>query len=558
MVTIWKCSMIKRNRLIIITFICLFAGNLTSLAGDRTEREMLSIAKSRLEGLAKTNRAAAANIKIKKLMDKAGYCVYGSDQSGFVVVSRNDFQMPVLGYSSSKFDSNNMPCGMKWWLDAVDIAANTHNNVAARAGYTVVEPLLKTKWDQIDPYNFLTPEIEGSHTLTGCVATAMAQIMKYYEYPAKGKESGYYTLGDNDGHVIEPVQYTYAWDKMLDSYADVTLTDEIRTPIAQLMKDCGVASYMNYRTDASGTQLQYAAHGFAINFSYDSLALQCYPRDFFEDSEWMGMIYNELSNGRPILYSGSGSKGAHAFIFDGVDTDGLIHVNWGWGGGAEGYFDISSLTPSVGYTSYDFNENQDMVLGFRCNPEPTTDEKYESFWIIQGDYSVEFKSRLMTFSADKFFNYHFLTFYGLLGVFIESTDGHPENNQYVAVTDNTLGAQATFWGMENISKQKIISKLQPGEYRVYFASKANQEDTPKAIKSVGGAVGYTLTVDESETMTLSASKSPIVTAISNVKKASSANESTSYFDLQGREVNGSTKGLIIRRQGDEVKKVIVR
>ena len=548
--------MIKTSRLIIITSLCLLAGNNTSLAGERTEREMLSIAQRHLQGVSSSHKAPAQGA-IEKLLERSVYNVYGSDQAGFVVVSKDDTRKEVLGYSDSKFDASQMPCGLKWWLEAADaVASGVSSPKGAPASYTVVDPLLSTKWDQGDPYNFLVPQINGTHAPTGCVATAMAQIMYFYKYPSAGTGTGYYQIGDNEGRVTEPVANTYEWDQMLDSYKGVALTDEIRTPIGKLMKDAGLASHMHYMLEGSGTHTQYAGYGFSVNFAYDSLALRCYSREYYEETEWMDMLYSELANGRPILYSGvDAATGGHAFVFDGVDANGLIHVNWGWSGEANGYFDIADLNPMVAHTvTYHFNKEQEMLFGFRCNPEPTADESYESLWYLAGDYTVSIKSRMVSFTANEFYNYHFLTFYGTLGIVIESTDGHPENDRYIAMTGLDFDAKATFWGLKTMTNSKIIDKLQPGSYRVFFASKAAQESRPTPVRSAGGAVGYTMTVDDNGTPTLSSEKQPLLpTAISPVETAKTV-QSTRYYDLQGREVKNPTKGLYITNG----KKVIMK
>ena len=541
-------------RLITTISICLFLGTTTSLAGNRTEREMLSIAQRQLQSQSNTHRAPA-NAEIVKLMEKDSYNIYGSDDVGFVVVSRDDRRMAVLGYSQSKFEIDQLPCGMKWWLDAISSVDNDEVcGLSRRVGYVFVAPLLKTLWSQSDPFNFLTPEIESKHAPTGCVATALSQIMKYYGYPSAGKGQGYYTIGDNTTRVYEPVAYTYDWDKMLNSYVGVTLTDEIRMPIAKLLKDAGSASCMNYGKDASGTQTQYAANGMVENFSYDPYALHCYIRAYHDDAEWMAIIYDELASGNPVLYGGSdAASGGHSFVLDGVDTEGRIHVNWGWAGKGDGFFDFADLNPTTNFTTYHFNDHQEMAFGFRPNPEPTVEEEFESLWYLQGEYTITIKSRMMTFSSDAVYNYHFQTFSGSLGVAIESSDGHPENDMYVEVTNATFGDQATFWGLTSLSASKIISIPQAGSYRVYFASKDKRDSKPRAIRNEGGAIGYTMTVDNAGKITLSEEKTPLlptgIAAPSVTRIASSR-----FFDLQGREVKTPTRGLYIRNG----KKVVVK
>ena len=278
----------NRQRILIISSLCLLLGSNTSLAGERTEREMLSIAQLQLAKGAKTRSV----LTIEKLAEERFYNVYG-DENRFVIVSRENSFTPVLAYSDSHFDAASLPCGMQWWLGAISEQMEAKSQVAISATRTVsFEPvpyLCKTKWNQGDPYNFFTPELNGSHTPTGCVATAMSQIMKYFSYPTQGKGKGYYTLNGSSSRVNEDISGVYKWDQMLDTYNESSLTDKIREPVARLMKDAGLATNMDYGTNGSGAFSVTASRGFCYNFSYDSLAMHCYYRDFF--SEDMMRVY---------------------------------------------------------------------------------------------------------------------------------------------------------------------------------------------------------------------------------------------------------------------------
>lgn len=557
--------MSNRVKQFFICCICFLTAN-TSLAGDRTEREMLSIAERQLIHLSGVRRANA-QVTIEKLVDERAYCIYGAAQGGFVVVSRNDNRMPVLGYSESKYDADQLPCGLKWWLNTVSASENSSRRAqAARFSFTEVEPFLKTVWGQGDPYNYLTPIINEKRTPTGCVATAMAQVMNYFGYPAHGKGDGYYTKLGEVNRYNNPIKNQYEWDKMLDDYTNVELNEQIRLPIARLMQDAGLASHMNYGTDGSGTHSQDAALGFAYNFEYDSLAIHCYTRDFFDDDAWMQMIYNELAQHKPIMYAATDGSGGHEFVFDGVDSEGRIHVNWGWNGTANGFFEFSDLCPEVNYNIHHYNYNQDMIVGFRCNPTPLADASYQSLWCTREDYSVSLSSNKnalsVSLTADGTYNYHFLTFYGSLGVAIESTDGHKENDKYIPVTDFSFGPQATFWGKNNFSFNNSYYyfmnpeyKLVTGNYRVFFASKAIQDETPQPVRCFKGPVCYQMTVNEDGSLSLSETKEPYTTAISDVRMYDSSSP-VRYYDLQGREVDASAHGVLIMKQGNKTRKVV--
>lgn len=550
--------MIKIVKYLTICSIGLIVGSNTSLAGERTGREMLSIAYQHFSSLKGKHRASAAD-KIERLKEGPGYCIYGSQESGFVVISRDDSQKPVLGYSSNQFDSSRIPCGMQWWLETisnVSLQALGLNHVTET---TVVpcDEFISTKWGQGYPYNDKTPLVDEKHTPTGCVATALAQILNYYKYPVQGSGAGYYILGESDAEIPETISSVYEWGLMKNSYASGDFSDEEKDAIANLMKEAGLASHMHYDSQNSGAFISSAALGLAYNFSYDSLAIHYCDRSFYNDSEWMDMVYNELSNGHPILYGGQDeNNGGHAFVLDGVDANGLVHVNWGWDGNGDGYFDISELNPKVGNTLYQFNLGQEMVFGFRCNPTPTADEKYKSLWCTSNNYTISLKSKLLTLTAENVYNYHFLTFWGTIGVAIESTDNDYSKDKYYSMTIGSTES-ASKWGMTSVSGSKILSGLSQGTYRVFLASKAIQDDFPQPVRTKEGIVCYTMQVDETGKATLSEKLEPYATGIKSIT-ASSLMSPTRIFDLQGREVPSTTKGLLIRKQGDEVKKVMMK
>ena len=180
-------------------------------------------------------------------------------------------------------------------------------------------PFVKTQWGQGAPYNLLTPELNGKHTPTGCVATAMAQVMKYYNYPAQGKGKGYYTTTENSTRVTEQIKGEYQWGLMMDKY-NASATDEQKLAVATLMKDAGLSTNMTYGSGGSAASEIVAAHGMAYNFRYDSLALKAYERDFFDRTEWLETVYSQLEAKKPLLYVGASGTNGHAFILDGIES----------------------------------------------------------------------------------------------------------------------------------------------------------------------------------------------------------------------------------------------
>ena len=524
-------------RRILLSSLCLILGINTSLAGERTEREMLAIAQSHM-----AKRAVTRSVQnIEKLAEERFYSVYGNEQA-FVIVGREDSFAPVLGYSDTHFDTNNIPCGMRWWLNAVSerMEVNTQKSFACTRGvsFTPVPHLCQTQWNQGDPYNFYTPEIDGKHTPTGCVATAMSQIMKYFGYPAQGKGKGYYTLSTNaSSRVYEDIAGVYQWDKMLNTYNGVELTDEIRMPVAQLMKDAGLAINMMYGTDGSSASTVIVARGLSYNFGYDSLALRSYYREFFNQEMWMNTIYNELVNGRPIIYRGSSDSGGHAFVFDGVDDEGKIHINWGWGGEADGYYDIADLNP-IGSNSH-YNDYQAMVFGFKCQETPDENEEYTSLWCTDSgkSYTLGVEGKILKVNSPPVFNYHFLWFYGQFGAFFKNMNGDSSKDVFIKIGQDQ-NAVATFNGTNDLNNSVFFTKVKSGKYQVYLASKAINEKTCQPVRCSGGAPYYEVTITEDGETSISEVKyfddAVVPTAISTVKTAPVATQT--IYNLQGRNM----------------------
>lgn len=295
---------------------------------------------------------------------------------GFVVVAGDDRLPQVLGYSETgTFVADKLPLAMQDWMAEMnrEIAfLKSHNGVMAHQPAkraTPIEPLMTTLWNQDWPYNNLCPTYTAGgvavRAVTGCVATAMAQIMKYHEWPLRGTGSHTYNCNVND---TDPTTLTadfsqseYEWDKMLDFY-DSNSSEESCYAVAKLMSDAGISIDMGYGS-SSGASESAVVTALTRYFGYSNRHYLL-DRDLFGADEWDQLLYDEIGAGRPILYCGytytQGSLGGHAFVLDGIDSDGLFHVNWGWGGSSDGYFMVSLLAPGSGYN---FKYGQDGLFG---------------------------------------------------------------------------------------------------------------------------------------------------------------------------------------------------
>lgn len=568
---------------------------LPSFAEDRSEQEMQTIA---LQALCSSNlqaagaKKAAANIAVEKYQSLDMVNVYGIKGKGVVFISKDDDIEPVLGISNEDFDVNNMPCGMKWWLNTANKSLErmkakgitySANTMAASGRPTY---FIKTYWNQDKPFNNLCPQINGSAAPTGCIATAMAQIMKYYQYPATSKGTGIYSVttykdkNDKEGTTKwykRELGHTYQWTAMLSSYGLVSKDEN--DAVATLMSDAGAASQMNYQTNSSGTIEWYAAKGFAENFRYDSLAISCLQRDFYTDAEWMEMVRKEMEAKQPVLYCGSDEiEGGHAFLLDGIQSDGKVHVNWGWGKSGDGWFDIDVLRPNItGFTGEGFNIGQSMVLGFKKQETPSADEENISQWVTDG-YSFYISNNELHVKLTNAYNYSHRVFEGRLDIVLQGT-GDNSSKLYtdpIFETDTETPYVDMLSGFNygdkdhpevdyNLSLEPELKNISAGTYKLFLGSKSTKEKAYQCLRGVGGTIMYTLTVAADGTMTLSQDGTSAISAVA-VKHNISA-PYTYIYNMQGQEVYKSktqdfclddvpAHGVLIVKQGDTTRKVV--
>lgn len=324
---------------------------------------------------------------------------------GFLAVSADDTSIPLLGYCTTgdlPADMSTLPDGMRYWLQSLseqvaynaDHASESPAKVKASAAdsWENIAPLTATRWNQDFPYNNLCPEIGTRRCYTGCVATAMAQAMKYYNYPAKGTGTHSYTWTYSENGTekkeVLALDYdtiTYNWDLMLDRYGNDDSDEAQRRAVATLMYSCGVAVDMDYGTSSSGAVSFDMVRAFVDNFSYGK-GLRFHIRDYYGIDEWNQMIYENLRDYGPVLYGGQSNDGGHQFICDGYQ-DGYFHFNWGWGGMSDGYFVLTALDPEsqgIGGSTSGYNFSQDVLL--RLTPTPGGEQYEQILW--DGDFNI--------------------------------------------------------------------------------------------------------------------------------------------------------------------------
>lgn len=316
--------------------------------------------------------------------ENAVYVFNQPDHRGYILLSADDVAIPLLGYADSgSFDPANIPPAMQWWIEEYGrqieyaaahgiTSASTSPSLRRQAAETArqeIAPMLKTDWDQGEPYNNQCPTDATVRTYTGCVATAMAQVMKYWEYPERGTGTITYTAASLSKKLTLNLSKTaFDWDNMLDTYLPGQYNETQANAVAYLMKACGYAVKMDYGTDSSGALAMNICRGMTKYFNYDGNA-HYELRMMYSSDQWADMIYTNLKEVGPILYGGASYiGGGHSFVCDGY-KDGLFHFNWGWTGMSNGYFSLEALNPSAlgagGGGGGGYNFTQDAVLGLQ-------------------------------------------------------------------------------------------------------------------------------------------------------------------------------------------------
>ncbi|SHL04155.1 C10 family peptidase [Xylanibacter ruminicola] len=321
--------------------------------------------------------------------DDAGIYVFNSADA-YVVISADDELPAVLAFGDGKpYYAATAPAAMKAMLEAYsNVAKTTAKTRGLVDTHADIEPLVKTQWNQSEPYNLQCPkDKEGVHYPTGCVATAMAQIMYYHKCPS-----------------------TYDWDKMTTTYKS-TDTGTAANAVAKLMADCGNSVFMEYASDGSSARTLDACEALRNDYGYAETT-DFVLRTAYTAKSWDELIYAELAAKRPVLYggnscsSGQGIAG-HAFVIDGYklkDGTGYYHVNWGWGGYSDGYFLISVLDPEYEYTggnagSSGYSLDQEAIIGIQ---PATTALENATRYTLRDVYVVGDKSSFNRTSSGNF------------------------------------------------------------------------------------------------------------------------------------------------------------
>ncbi len=490
------------------------------------------------------------SVDVYKYKNHACMYIYSFKEGGFVIVASDDAVRPILGYSTeSKYNKKVKNPVFSAWLDnyakEIDyiVSSKMDNSQTKRMWDNIiagnfskstkaVSPLLTSIWGQDGGYDDYCP----SGTPVGCVATAMAQIMNYYEYPTQGVYQHSYTHPTYGLQSANFGETTYNWSNMPDNSA----TDDI----ALLMYHCGVAVDMNYATDGSGAMTMDVPYVLANYFQYDQSVLYV-QKEAYSDTDWKNLLKAQLDASHPVLYSGSStSSGGHAFVCDGYNDSDEFHFNWGWDGYADGYYAIGSLNPA----GQDFNSDNAAVINifpastptflavkkFSGYPELSTRMDYISApndyvaWGIGGEgtgngtyYRVYTKTTDggLTWSAKEITDMGGTSFSMIYGLdadnaYIAMWGNDQANNKILKTTDggNTWtevlsgGHSASFFNVVHFFNQNegFVQGDPDSEFELYTTTDAGQnwirvpgDDIPDPLSGEYGIVGHYTAVGDS-------------------------------------------------------------
>lgn len=518
------------KRLLLLSLLVFLS--LSAWSAQRSAEEALKVAREFMSE--KTMTRSDADLQLvavsgdllpatRGIAGETAFYVFNQGMSGFVIVSGDDRMKPVLAYSDAgAFVTENLPANIRGWLEnyynlyvglessaSVQPAVSSVLPSVATRGYAAsLSPMLKVNWNQSAPYNNDCPMVGSERAVTGCVATAMAMVMQYHNYPVvcpSGRHS--VSVSQPDGTSTDLVYFytgkKFDWNNMLPNYETVEYTDAQAAAVADLMLACGVAVDMKYGVSSTGGSAAFSgsiATGMPTYLGYNTNMGFVY-RMFFTSDEWINLIKNELNSGRPILYNGASKEVGHEFVLDGYDTQDLFHVNWGWGGFNNGYFELLTLEPSstgIGGGSGQgggYAYSQAMAIG--TSPHALD---YTSYFYIEG----EIKANKTTFSKGESVVFT-LSFYNMSTTF--KKDGQvaaiaEKDGKQIELGTMTTAELAMNYGYRD-AKFTLKPELDNGTYLLYLATKDVRESSWSRIRGVAGAVTqFVLTVKDG-TYTLS-------------------------------------------------------
>lgn len=426
--------------------------------------------------------------------------------SSYIIISGDERMKAVLAYGvNGRWDENDIPDGLQFLLENYrqQYELLQSGNVSKKSAPTSiiipdVEPMVKTTWRQEYPFNALCP----SDCPSGCVATAMSQVMKYHQYPESGIGSFSYTSHTRKYKCSYDFSSAiFAWNQMKNSYGTSTFGSDNTDAISQVTYACGVSVGMDYDKTGSGAYMSDVPYALIHFFGYNN-NVSFRDRSYYDAAEWYEMLCSELSSGRPVIYGGVDSRnGGHAFVIDGCSSESRkFHVNWGWGGKFDDYYELDALNPET----YKFSSYQDMVINISPEVVGTFEDVFyaEKFSVsskISLGKSVVFTiTDAYCYSSQSSYVVSRAKFYGRIGVGIFDKDF----NFISTIDSDSIEGLNNFYGYSKLSyNSKIVKSMFPENGTYYIAPfvKERNSENPTRIRTSGGQTDYiTITVDDDD------------------------------------------------------------
>ena len=370
----------------IMLLMAMFLLSAPAWSAPRDKQAMLQSARQALMTKTTGGHRFNASTPLVETRTTSAYTLYQTRQGDFALIAADDRLPAVLavGNGQSSVVTQANP-GFEWFCNSIEQVSRILTSGDKTFTTTLPDPtkypakvdaLITSQWGQDAPYSYWCPTGYGEicddytpdvvHCCVGCVATALAQLTRYYRFPAHAAGTADFMIGDK--HASASFDATFDWDNMLDTYPEGQYTETQGRAVALLSYVCGLISGMTYATNESGSSNHSGLAGAQNYFGYSKDA-SIVVRSDYDEPEWMDMVYNELSHGRPLYYQGVYLKfdptvglmaAGHSFLIDGYNEEGMVHVNWGWYGNYDGYFDIALLD----VRGLQFNSYQDMVINF--------------------------------------------------------------------------------------------------------------------------------------------------------------------------------------------------
>ena len=509
-------------------------------------------------------------ISTRSVRDEAGYFIFNStDGKGFAIVAAEDELPEIIGYSATgHIDSQSMSDGLKLFLESYSqYVEDIRKGVAIANDYSAtrsstlpaeVEPIVKTQWNQPAPFNKYCPD----DCPAGCVAVAMGQIMNYHKWPNIGTGASFTTY-NGKAISVDFSKSEYRWDLMKNTTKELKEDEEAADAVAKLLFDCGIALKMNYSKNGSSAfdkNVPLALFNF-FEYKHTTLVYDS-PNYYSSKEEWVEKMKQELVDGRPIYYSASSPKGGgqdaagHAFVISGYDEKDMVHVNWGWGGKDNGYYDIFRLDPGA----YAFTDGQTAIYGI----VPNTDG-------IDGDYlplpaistiktdatelaSIGTGYESFNISVGKIFNFNPISAKWSYGIGLYDNNG---NFMKKIQTGNfSITLEPYYYRQDIAFACSLPSDIQDGEYIVKMFFKYDGNYVEPRVE--GGAMNnYFRIVIKNSKATIDSE--PVTSGISEVIMDGNSKSRTSYYSISGKRITSPSSGdIVIKKQGRRVSKVIVK